>query len=205
MRIFYKGWHSGDFDLNTSLLHRALFLLFCAIALLPPLTRGQPAQENKPVGWSVFVGLGLARIEREALTQETIQSYAEEPEFESLLVYWPTFSLLYTDGKKGDWSIGNQNEIVGLQWRQPTPIGVFEISYGLDYFYLLIEEYQSREFKNPYLLHSERETTGVNKTRTSFSYTAGREVVAILKYGVDEIQYEDDETENSGLGVGYLF
>ena len=185
-----------------TLAKRALPWFFCCIAILPPVLLGQEQQKEERSKWFYFLGMGVARVESEAVTQETIQSYDDDPEFLSELVYWPTFGLVYLSRRKAQWLFGMRDGIVGFEVRQATPVGLFAVSAGFDYLSTLIAGQGDREFKNPYALGAKRETTDTNILRSGVSYSVGERLALSLAYYRDRIDYADDETEEIDEALG---
>ena len=92
-----------------------LFIITVSLFILPVLIQAQQFQRRPPSGWFFSVGLGVVQIETEAMTQEKLQSYDDEPEKESAVLLWPMLGLSYLDEGGGQWFIGTLDETLGFE------------------------------------------------------------------------------------------
>jgi hypothetical protein len=179
-----------------------LLIVTASLFISPVLIQAQQSQRNSPSGWFFSVGLGLVQIETEAMTQEKLQSYEDEPEKETALLLWPMLGLTYLDEGGGQWFFGTLDETLGFERRQPTPIGWFTISYGIGYFDILKLEIEGQEYENPYELGSRRETTTTNIIKKKLSYSVGRGINLTFNYHQDQIFYGEDKTTEISDDLG---
>jgi hypothetical protein len=179
-----------------------LLIVTASLFISPVLIQAQQSQRRSPSGWFFSVGLGLVQIETEAMTQEKLQSYDDEPEKETAVLLWPMLGLSYLDEGGGQWFFGTLDETLGFERRQPTPIGWFTISYGVGYFDILKLEIKGQEYENPYELGSKRETTTTNIIKKKLSYSVGRGINLTLNYHQDQIFYGEDKTTEISDDLG---
>jgi hypothetical protein len=179
-----------------------LLFIIGYLLMYPSSVCSQQFQKRSLSGWFFSLGLGAVQIETEAMSQDTLQSYDDEVEKESSIVLWPMFSLTYLDEDGGEWFFGTQNETLGFERRQPTPIGLFTISYGVGYFNILKLEIDGQEYKNPYELGSKREITTTNIIKKKLSYSVGRGINLTFNYYQDQIFYVDDKTDKISDDLG---
>lgn len=170
--------------------------------IIPTKVQAQQTRLNIMSGWFLSVGLGAVNIETEAMTQEKINAYDEAPEKESALLIWPMLNLTYIDDNGGQWFLGTIDETIGIERRQPTPLGLFTVSYGVGYYDILRLEIKGQEYENPYELGVNRDTTTTNIIKKKLSYSFGRGINFTFNYHQDEIFYEDDKTSEISNDLG---
>ena len=185
-------------------IYTQLCLLFIvgSLFLYSSFTYAQQFQKRSLSGWFLIVGLGAVQIETEAMTQETLQSYDEDPVKETATVLWPLLSLTYLDEGGGQWFVGTQNETLGFERQQPTPIGLFTISYGVGYFDILKLEINGQQYKNPYELGSKREITTRSIIKKKLAYSVGESINLTFNYHQDQVFYVDDKTDEISDDLG---